>query len=159
MQMEISKTFTFEAAHVLPKHPGKCSNLHGHSWKLRVYVKGEVNTDTGFVMDYVDIKTPVEQQIISELDHKCLGDWTAKLFMSPDGVDYAPLEKHCVHGMPFDFYPSSENLLIWIGKMLCNPSSRMRGIGLGLNWSKLELDETCTSSCILTREDYEKQAR
>jgi 6-pyruvoyltetrahydropterin/6-carboxytetrahydropterin synthase len=136
--MEISKTFTFEASHILPRHPGKCSRLHGHSWVLTVYVKGEVNPETGFVMDYGDIKEAVKS-IVNRLDHRHLGTWTNKL--QPDDMSW------CVPGLPGDFYPSSENLIIWIASEMTRLLRDM--------WSKLELNETCTSKCILTREEYE----
>ena len=45
--MRIGKLFKFEAAHRLPNHPGKCKNLHGHSYKLEVVVNGEVNFFSG----------------------------------------------------------------------------------------------------------------
>jgi 6-pyruvoyltetrahydropterin/6-carboxytetrahydropterin synthase len=141
--MEIMKEFSFEASHILPKHPGKCSRLHGHSWKLRVHVKGEVNKDSGFVMDYADLKAAV-QPIVDELDHRHLGSWYHPMF-----DDAFIKENHFIKGLPFDFYPSSENLIVWIGREI--------DLRMNLhNWSKLELDETCTSKCILTREDYEQ---
>ena len=37
--MIIGKTFTFEAAHWLPHHPGKCWKLHGHTWTVEVELK------------------------------------------------------------------------------------------------------------------------
>lgn len=166
--MELAKEFKFEASHILTRHKGKCSQLHGHSWVLTVTVSGPVNPETGFVLDYIDIKAIV-QPIVDELDHKHLGDWTAKLFMSPDGTDYAPLEKHCVHGMPFDFYPSSENLIVWIADNIehnldvvitnfkrINDPTPIQLDEYKVIWSQLELKETDTSSCILTREEYDK---
>src|SRR5260370_5755842 len=43
--VQIRKSFTFEAAHVLPHHPGKCSTLHGHSYRLDVALEGPVQAD------------------------------------------------------------------------------------------------------------------
>lgn len=140
--MEISKTFTFEASHILPKHPGKCSRLHGHSWVLTVYVRGTVNKETGFVMDYADIKRSVSS-IVDRLDHRHLGTWYHPMFDST-----FTQEAHFVPGLPFDFYPSSENLIVWIASELTRLLRDM--------WSKVELNETCTSKCILTREEYEE---
>ena len=37
--MRIRRRFAFEAAHRLPKHPGKCRDLHGHSYELVVTVE------------------------------------------------------------------------------------------------------------------------
>lgn len=146
MQVELSKTFTFEASHVLPKHPGKCSRLHGHSWVLTVYVKGDVQPDTGFVMDYADLKKAV-QPIVDSLDHRHLGQWAdSKDFrwvITAEAIDHWN-----VPDMPRVFYPSSENLLVWIADQLNLPL-----------WSKLELNETCTSKATLLREDYDRAHR
>lgn len=38
----ISKTFRWEASHVLPGHKGKCARLHGHSYKCEVYLSGDI---------------------------------------------------------------------------------------------------------------------
>lgn len=73
--MVIFKEFTFEAAHRLPNVPEghKCARLHGHSFHVRVSVRGEVGGTSGWVMDFADIKAaiaPVEAQ----LDHRYLND-------------------------------------------------------------------------------------
>jgi 6-pyruvoyltetrahydropterin/6-carboxytetrahydropterin synthase len=117
--MELRKTFRFEASHVLPKHPGKCSRLHGHSWVLHVFVEGPVEEMTGFVMDFGDISSFVKPLIDNLLDHYHLNDTTK-------------------------IYPSSENLLIWIGREL-----------YAYRWSKLALEETCTSYAELTRKEFD----
>lgn len=72
--MRISKTFRFEASHILPRHPGKCSRLHGHSYQVDVEVRGRVDINTGFVMDYAVLKTFV-QPIIEQLDHRHLNEY------------------------------------------------------------------------------------
>jgi 6-pyruvoyltetrahydropterin/6-carboxytetrahydropterin synthase len=70
----IYKDFTFEAAHKLTLVPDthKCSSLHGHSFKVRVSVKGDLN-DLGWVVDYADI-TSACGPIIEELDHAYLNE-------------------------------------------------------------------------------------
>lgn len=73
--MEIFKEFTFDAAHWLPNVPEghKCKRLHGHTYRVRFYVKGAVDPHSGWVIDFGDIKSawkPLEQQ----LDHRCLNE-------------------------------------------------------------------------------------
>ena len=53
---------------------GKCanSNWHGHNYDLFVTVKGEINPDTGFVVDLNWMKKIIEEHIIDVLDHKNL---------------------------------------------------------------------------------------
>lgn len=73
--MDVFKTFTFEAAHVLPNVPKghKCARLHGHSFRVEVHVSGEVGDDTGWVMDFADIKQATDP-VRDALDHRYLND-------------------------------------------------------------------------------------
>ena len=73
--MEIFKEFTFEAAHRLPNLPAghKCSRLHGHSFLVRVFVKGELDPSLGWVMDFAEIKA-ICKPVIERLDHYYLND-------------------------------------------------------------------------------------
>lgn len=73
--MVIWKDFTFEAAHYLPNVPEghKCGRLHGHSFKVQIFVSGPLHSRLGWVMDYADIKAAV-QPIIAELDHYYLNE-------------------------------------------------------------------------------------
>lgn len=73
--MELFKDFSIEAAHHLPNVPPdhKCRRLHGHSFQVRIHVSGDVDADTGWVMDFADIKEafkPVHEQ----LDHRYLNE-------------------------------------------------------------------------------------
>lgn len=51
---------------------GKCSNpnWHGHNYELFVTVKGEPNTETGFVIDLRKLSTLVREKVTSKLDHR-----------------------------------------------------------------------------------------
>ncbi len=53
---------------------GACANknFHGHNFELIVTVKGEVNPDTGFVMNLSDLKTIIRKEVTNKLDHKNL---------------------------------------------------------------------------------------
>jgi 6-pyruvoyltetrahydropterin/6-carboxytetrahydropterin synthase len=68
------KRFEFEAAHRLPKHPGKCKYLHGHRYELEVGVTGPLNPDTGMIADFKALKDLVHDMIIDRLDHACLNE-------------------------------------------------------------------------------------
>lgn len=65
----------FEAAHRLPHVPQghKCGRLHGHSFLVRLYVSGEVDPYTGWIIDYSEIKKAF-QPIYDRLDHYYLND-------------------------------------------------------------------------------------
>ena len=66
--MIIGKTFTFEAAHWLPHHLGKCWKLHGHTWTVEVELKGDVDPNTGMVMDFHEMSKEVEN-VLNSFDH------------------------------------------------------------------------------------------
>lgn len=73
--MEIFKEFTFEAAHRLPNVPPghKCERLHGHSFRVKIYVKGEIDEHRGWLMDFADIRDAFEPLRL-KLDHYYLND-------------------------------------------------------------------------------------
>jgi 6-pyruvoyltetrahydropterin/6-carboxytetrahydropterin synthase len=73
--MEIFREFTFEAAHRLPNVPAghKCARLHGHSYHVQVDVRGEVDAEAGWVMDFGDIKDAF-QPLRDQLDHYYLNE-------------------------------------------------------------------------------------
>ena len=73
--MELRKTFQIEAAHRLPNVPTghKCARLHGHSWRIEVAIEGPVGNDTGWVMDYADLKAAF-QPIHDRIDHNSLNE-------------------------------------------------------------------------------------
>ena len=73
--MDIFKSFTFEAAHLLPNVPEghKCRRLHGHSFRVEVHVSGDVGAETGWVMDFADVKAAFDP-IFARLDHRYLNE-------------------------------------------------------------------------------------
>jgi 6-pyruvoyltetrahydropterin/6-carboxytetrahydropterin synthase len=75
MAMEIYKQFVFEAAHRLPNVPDghKCSRLHGHSFKGTIYVKGDIDRDSGWIMDFADISKAFKP-LYEQLDHHYLNE-------------------------------------------------------------------------------------
>lgn len=75
MPMDIFKVFTLEAAHRLPNVPvgHKCSRLHGHSFRVELRVSGEPGPETGWIMDFSDLKAAF-QPLYDQLDHNYLND-------------------------------------------------------------------------------------
>ena len=72
--IRLTKEFTFEAAHFLEGYDGACREIHGHSYRLFVTIKGEPSTDPydpkqGMVMDFGLLKRIVNEQIVSRFDH------------------------------------------------------------------------------------------
>ena len=93
--MDIFKVFRIEAAHRLPNVPPghKCARLHGHSFAIELSVSGEPGADSGWVMDFADVKTAF-QPLYDQLDHHYLND---------------------IEGLE---NPTSERLAIWIWERL-----------------------------------------
>lgn len=93
--MEIFKEFVFEAAHRLPYVPEghKCRRLHGHSFRVEIHVRGEVDPTLGWVRDFSDLKEAFDP-LYRQLDHRNLNE---------------------VEGLE---NPTSENLAVWIWQRL-----------------------------------------
>jgi 6-pyruvoyltetrahydropterin/6-carboxytetrahydropterin synthase len=73
--VELVKDFRFEAAHWLPQVPEghKCRRMHGHSFRGEVAVRGEVDPQTGWLMDFADLKRAVDP-VVARLDHYVLNE-------------------------------------------------------------------------------------
>ncbi|MBE0593816.1 MAG: 6-carboxytetrahydropterin synthase QueD, partial [Gemmatimonadales bacterium] len=73
--MEVFREFTFEAAHRLPHVPEghKCARLHGHSFTVVLHVEGSLGADSGWVVDFADIKAAF-RPIHDQLDHRYLNE-------------------------------------------------------------------------------------
>jgi 6-pyruvoyltetrahydropterin/6-carboxytetrahydropterin synthase len=70
---ELKVVTKFAAAHKLTMVGEKCENLHGHNWKIEVYVTGEQTDEAGVLMDFGIIKKHV-REIMALLDHKYLNE-------------------------------------------------------------------------------------
>jgi 6-pyruvoyltetrahydropterin/6-carboxytetrahydropterin synthase len=83
--MTIGKEFSFDSAHRLtgvpPDH--KCARLHGHTYRLRVYVSGPPD-ERGFAggLDYSEIDAAVKR-VLSHVDHYCLNDVDPRCLSNP----------------------------------------------------------------------------
>jgi 6-pyruvoyltetrahydropterin/6-carboxytetrahydropterin synthase len=75
----IEKTWSFDAAHQLPNHSGKCGQLHGHTYQLTLRLHGAINTrtgdsDEGMVMDYYLLSELWKTELEPHLDHRYLNE-------------------------------------------------------------------------------------
>ena len=70
---EISVDYTFAAGHALRDYKGKCENVHGHNYKVRVTVEGEKLNSTGLLIDFVDVRAAI-RALAERLDHQFLND-------------------------------------------------------------------------------------
>ena len=116
--IRITKIFTFETAHVLYNYDGKCRNMHGHSYKLFVTVKGTPvdnleDAKNGMVVDFGDIKKIVQTEIIERWDHAVLVNG-----LSPHRELGATLESQGHRVIYCDYQPTCEDMLYDIAAIL-----------------------------------------
>jgi 6-pyruvoyltetrahydropterin/6-carboxytetrahydropterin synthase len=63
----------FSGAHQLKEFEGACESLHGHNWKIEVYVRSETVDEAGVVIDFRALKKHVNE-VVGTLDHKFLNE-------------------------------------------------------------------------------------
>jgi len=61
------------SAHFLRGYPGKCKDMHGHTWKIEVFLAKEELNELGMVEDFAILKKEFKL-FLERLDHKCLND-------------------------------------------------------------------------------------
>lgn len=73
--VRLARSFSFEAAHRLPNVPEghKCARLHGHSFHIELICEGEIDSHTGWLIDFADIKR-VFSPVLGSLDHYYLNE-------------------------------------------------------------------------------------
>jgi len=64
---------TFSAAHQLRGYKGKCENLHGHTFKVQVFISGTKLDQTGMLKDFTEIKAELKK-VLEEFDHHNLNE-------------------------------------------------------------------------------------
>lgn len=74
MRTRVTRSFTFEAAHSLPWHPGKCRRMHGHHYRVDVTVEGPID-ERGVVVDFDDLAAVLDAETVDRYDHRCLNDF------------------------------------------------------------------------------------
>ena len=113
---EVRKTFEISAAHRLKlSYQSKCSNLHGHNWKITVVCRAEELNDDGMVYDFSRIK----ELISSKLDHT---DITNLITFDGESVN-----------------PTAENIARWIAVQIgetCHEVSVQESEGNVAIWRK-----------------------
>ena len=70
---EISVDCTFAAGHALRNYKGKCENVHGHNYKVRVTLAGDKLNTEGLLMDFAQLRAEIKG-LVEKLDHHFLND-------------------------------------------------------------------------------------
>tara|TARA_B110000116_G_C16309415_1_gene347360 strand:+ start:64 stop:498 length:435 start_codon:yes stop_codon:yes gene_type:complete len=142
--IRITKEFKFEMAHALHGYDGLCKNIHGHSYKLWVTIRGRAkdlnsHKKDGMVMDFAVLKSLVKPDIIDKYDHSLVLNAN-----SPHSeIDLSAFEK--VFLLPYQ--PTSENL---VKDFALKIKSKLPE---GIQLYKVVLSETATSFAEWNYED------
>ena len=144
MVVRITKEFKFEMAHALYGYDGLCANIHGHSYKLWVTVKGEVknengHTKDGMLMDFTDLKSIVKPEIVDKYDHSLV------LNANSPHVDLDLSVFNKVHYL--NYQPTSENLVLDFANFI------QKQLPDGVDLLKVVLSETLSSFAEWNKED------
>ncbi len=70
---EVAVEQSFASAHALRNYKGRCENVHGHNWKVRVVIEGEKLDATGMLVDFLDVKSFMGE-ILDRIDHQFLNE-------------------------------------------------------------------------------------
>ena len=137
--IRLTKEFSFEAAHSLEGYDGACREIHGHSYRLFVTIKGEPSTDEcdpkqGMVMDFGLLKQIVNEQIISRLDHSFIVRRTEQGLALRE-----VLSEHYDNIVMVDYQPTCENMLADFAERL------LESLPDDVELYSLRLHETATS--------------
>ncbi len=85
---EVAVEETFAAGHALRGYKGKCENVHGHNYKVRVVLAGEKLDQTGLVYDFVELKQRIGE-VVRSLDHRFLNDMPPFTELNPSAENIA----------------------------------------------------------------------
>ncbi len=85
---ELKIVTQFAAAHRLENFYGKCEGLHGHNWKVEVFLAGEGLDEAGLLMDFGQIKARTNA-LLEEIDHKYLNELEAFREQNPSSENLA----------------------------------------------------------------------
>ena len=129
--ISITKIFRFEAAHAISNHPGKCRNVHGHSYALHVTVSSDDLNEQEMIMDFHDLKVTVKEHVVGRFDHA--------LILSRKGELAEEFGTHKGKLMWLDREPTAEYILSIIREWI---SPRLPAT---VTLERLQLWETSTS--------------
>ncbi len=137
--IRLTKEFSFEAAHALEGYDGPCREIHGHSYRFFVTVKGSPQVDGddpkhGMVMDFGVLKRVVNEQVVSHFDHALV------LRRTPENSGLREqLSARFSNLNEVDYQPTCEN-------MLADFADRIRrNLPEGVSLHSLRLHETASS--------------
>lgn len=151
MTEHVTVAHTWEAGHRLPHLPGKCTSLHGHSWRTEVTVSGHVPPGgTGILVEFAALKKHLRGWIDANLDHGLML-----------GVDDPLLDLLEHHGKTFPFgslihrtydlrWPTVENVAVMLSRVV-DQHLQQTGQAEDVHVSRVDVQETAVNRATWTR--------
>jgi 6-pyruvoyltetrahydropterin/6-carboxytetrahydropterin synthase len=115
---ELRVTSSFAAAHQLRNYGGKCEQLHGHNWKVEVFVEAEELNQAGLAIDFKEIKEALERNL-SRFDHKNLNDLPLFEKENPSSENIARLIHGEISALLSDYNVHVEKVSVWESDTCC----------------------------------------
>jgi 6-pyruvoyltetrahydropterin/6-carboxytetrahydropterin synthase len=117
--LRLTRIFNFDMAHVLLNYHGKCKNIHGHTYKLEVTVKGAPCNDDdspkkGMLIDFSDFKKLIENNIITIWDHALM------IHQNTDPILVGALKNNYDKIIIVPFQPTTENMICELASLIKN---------------------------------------
>jgi 6-pyruvoyltetrahydropterin/6-carboxytetrahydropterin synthase len=85
---EVSVEQTFAAGHALRNYKGKCENVHGHNYRVRITMQGDQLDSTGLLVDFLDVKQLIGA-VVDYLDHNFINDLPPFDLLNPSAENIA----------------------------------------------------------------------
>lgn len=147
--LRVTKEFSFEMAHALWNHDGPCRNIHGHSYRLYVTVRGRTVQDTGnsklgMVIDFSDLKDVVTKEVIDYFDHSVV------INSQDERPVVAGLKNEFEKVHVVNYQPTCENLVLRMAERIA------KVLPGDIELYSLRLRETATSSAAWHASDNQR---
>lgn len=143
LKMFVNKSFTFDFAHRLMYHRGKCRNLHGHTGTLILTFEGSPDEKIGMIMDFAILKKIWEQQLKPVLDHSVILNRKDEWYEELD--KWSPVDLFKFNVLKLDGDPTCENIALWVKNRLQNNPKVEKLLPVGVRLAKITVYETATS--------------
>jgi len=117
--LHLTRVFYFNMAHVLLNYHGKCKNIHGHTYKLEVTVRGapcndDASPKKGMLIDFSDFKKLIETEITNLWDHALM------IHENTDSDLLKALKKNYEKVIVVPFQPTTENMICELSSLIKN---------------------------------------
>ncbi|MDR2972685.1 MAG: 6-carboxytetrahydropterin synthase [Bacteroidales bacterium] len=115
--LRLTRVFNFDMAHVLLNYPGKCNNIHGHTYRLEVTVRGtlcndETSPKKGMIIDFSDFNDLIQSKIIDVWDHALI------IHQNSDPALLNALKNNYKKIIITAFQPTTENMVCELASII-----------------------------------------